>query len=74
MGNKGEIWIELCRNLDHQFVLIVSDNGVGFPKNLDFQNTESLGLQLVNTLAAQLRGRVELSSNGGTEFKITFPT
>ncbi|CAA9589434.1 Phytochrome, two-component sensor histidine kinase; Cyanobacterial phytochrome B [uncultured Synechococcales cyanobacterium] len=74
MGNKGEIWIELCRNLDHQFALIVSDNGVGFPKNLDFQNTESLGLQLVNTLAAQLRGRVELSSNGGTEFKITFPT
>ncbi len=73
MSNKGEICIELCMNLEHQFVLIVSDNGAGFPINLDFQNTESLGLQLVNTLAAQLRGSVELNSNGGTEFKITFP-
>jgi len=73
-GHKGEIYIGLSSNTEQKLMLIVSDNGAGFPKNLDFQNTESLGLQLVNTLAAQLRGRVELNSNGGTEFKITFPT
>jgi len=71
--HKGEIYIGLSSNTEQKLVLIVSDNGVGFPKNLDFQKTESLGLQLVNALAVQLRGSVELNSNGGTEFKIIFP-
>lgn len=54
------------------FTLIVSDNGVGFPKDLDFRNTESLGLQLVVELAEQLRGSIELDRKGGTSFKIKF--
>jgi len=69
---KGEICISLSSNPDRKLVLVVSDNGVGLPTDLDFQNTTSLGLQLVSTLTAQLRGTVELNSNGGTEFKITF--
>ena len=67
-----EIRIELRSDRDHQVTLIVADNGVGFPKGLDFRHTESLGMQLVNTLTNQLGGTVELHSNGGTEFKITF--
>jgi two-component sensor histidine kinase len=51
---------------------MVRDNGVGFPEDLDFRNTESLGLQLVNTLAAQLEGSIELDRSGGTEFEMTF--
>jgi PAS domain S-box-containing protein len=70
----GEIRIEIRSDRDHQVTLIVADNGVGFPKGLDFRHTESLGMQLVNTLTNQLDGTVELHSNGGTEFKITFAT
>ncbi len=55
-----------------RFTLIVSDNGVGFPKDLDFRNTESLGLQLVVGLAEQIRGSIELNRRGGTSFKIKF--
>jgi two-component sensor histidine kinase len=55
-----------------QYVLTVSDNGVGFPGDVDFRNTETLGLQLVNTLTGQLDGAVEILRNGGTEFRITF--
>jgi two-component sensor histidine kinase len=54
--------------------LIISDNGIGVPEDFDFQHTESLGMQLVNTLASQLDGDIELNSNDGTEFKIRFPT
>lgn len=54
------------------FTLIVSDNGVGFPKDLDFRNTESLGLQLVVELSEQLRGSIELDRKGGTSFRIKF--
>ena len=71
-GREGEIHIELRSDRDHQVTLIVGDNGVGFPKGLDFRYTESLGMQLVNTLTNQLNGTVELHSNGGTEFKIMF--
>lgn len=68
---KGEISIEF-NSVDDNFTLIVSDNGKGFPQDLDFRNTESLGLQLVNALTEQLEGNIELDNSIGTEFKITF--
>lgn len=54
--------------------LIVRDDGVGFPEDIDFHNTPSLGLQLVCTLVRQLGGRMVLSRESGTEFAIRFPT
>ncbi len=52
--------------------MIVSDNGVGLPKNLDLQKTKTLGLQLVNNLVDQLEASIEVVSNSGTEFRIIF--
>ena len=69
---KGEIHIELTRNNNGEFTLIISDTGVGFPEDLDFRNTESLGLQLVIILVKQLEGTIELDRSSGTAFKITF--
>jgi two-component sensor histidine kinase len=71
-GRAGEIRVELYTDRDHQFTLKVGDNGVGFPPDLDFHNTTSLGLQLVNTLVDQLDGTIKLDRTGGTEFEITF--
>jgi two-component sensor histidine kinase len=53
--------------------LTVSDDGEGFPKDLDFRTTDSLGLQLVNALTKQLNGTIELDRSQGTAFKLTFP-
>ncbi|HWQ48907.1 MAG TPA: PAS domain S-box protein [Methanosarcina sp.] len=70
--DKGEIRIilrrEECNNTS--FILIISDNGIGIPENLDIANLDSLGLQLVTTLVEQLDGELELRRNGGTEFVI----
>ena len=52
--------------------LIVSDTGVGFPEDLDFMDTPSMGMQLVVTLVEQLEGAIELNRTKGTEFRITF--
>ncbi|MBI2987000.1 MAG: PAS domain S-box protein [Deltaproteobacteria bacterium] len=71
-GKKGEISIDLRRQHDDHYMLVVRDNGVGLPKNLDFRNTETLGLQLVNTLTEQIDGSIELGSSAGTEVKVTF--
>jgi two-component sensor histidine kinase len=70
-GRSGEIHIGLV-HAGRNYVLTVGDNGVGLPPGLDFRNTPSLGLQLVNMLVDQLEGTVELDSAGGTRFKITF--
>jgi len=55
-----------------QYTLAVSDNGLGFPENIDFRSTDSLGLQLVNILVEQLEGTIELENGSGTTFKIWF--
>ncbi|MBN1889662.1 MAG: AAA family ATPase [Thermoflexales bacterium] len=71
-GEGGEIRVELYSK-DDSLVLSVGDNGVGFPPDLDFRNTPSLGLQLVVILTRQLDGEIELDRSGGTRFRITFP-
>ncbi len=58
-----------------EYVLTVSDNGVGLPPDLDWRAAKSLGLKLVNGWATyQLRGSLEVKTQPeqGTAFKITF--
>ena len=57
---------------DNFYNMSVYDNGIGFPQDLDFQNTDSLGMQLVISLTSQLRGTVELERDNGTLFRIIF--
>ena len=70
---KGAISIE-TKQRDGVFELKVQDDGVGFPENLDFRNTQSLGMRLVNTLAKQLQGSIEMDRSLGTIFRILFPS
>ncbi len=71
-GRKGDVAIDFYQEDEHQCVLTVKDNGVGFPENLDFRTAKSLGLQIVNDLVSQLRGEIKLDRRGGTKFKISF--
>ncbi len=69
---KGNIFLTLKKVTEHQNILTVTDDGIGFPKDLDFRQTESLGLQLVCTLTEQLEGTLKLNRTKGTSFEITF--
>jgi len=73
-SGKGKILIDIkpLASNEEKISLTVSDNGSGFPENIDFRNTETLGLQLVNTLVDQLGGTIELDTVGKTEYKIVF--
>ncbi|MBD2079254.1 PAS domain S-box protein [Leptolyngbya sp. FACHB-17] len=55
-----------------RYQLVVRDNGRGFPPNLDFRQTKSLGLQLVCMLIRQLRGEINLNLESGVQFTISF--
>ena len=71
-GEKGVIQIDFHKQKDKKLTLVVRDDGIGFPKDVDSRNTTTLGLQLVNTLTDQLGGTIELDRSGGTAFTITF--
>lgn len=68
----GEICISFRASNKGQFILSVSDNGVGMGSDFDFRNTRSLGLQLVCRLTKQLEGSIELNHRQAAEFKIVF--
>jgi two-component sensor histidine kinase len=68
---KYKIDIELKPD-DENYILTVVDNGIGIPEELDFRNTDSLGLQLVNNLVEQLDGTITIDKTSGTKFMIIF--
>jgi len=72
-GGKGNIAVKLTKNTKpEEYTLTVTDDGIGFPEGMDHQSTETFGLQLVEMLAEQLHGTMELDRNKGTSFKIIF--
>lgn len=78
-GRSGHVTVELHRDPGgaaqgaQGYILKVSDDGVGFPPEVDFRNTQSLGLQLVNILATlDLQGSFEMEPGPGTGFVIRF--
>ena len=68
---KGIITIIFSKT-DNIFTLIIKDNGIGLKHGIDFRNTDSLGLEIVNNLTRQIDGNVELVYDDGSEFRITF--
>ncbi len=72
-GIAGQVDVSLTLMNDTSGVLSVADNGVGFPQEIDFRSTKTLGLQLINTLTMQINGSIELIRDQGTTFSITFP-
>ena len=70
---SGDILVELFQEDSGNLVLKVEDTGAGFPAEMNFRETESLGLQLVCMLVEQLEGEIELESANGSRFQIIFP-
>lgn len=69
---KGEISIDLHSYGDSRFKMVVTDNGIGFKDGMDFKRTQTLGLQLVNTLVKQIDGKIKLDTRNGSRFEIDF--
>jgi two-component sensor histidine kinase len=72
-GRQGEIRIQLRHRGEREYEIGVIDDGVGFPEDLDYRTSQSLGLRLVNNLTElQLRGRLEVRADRGTAVWVTF--
>jgi PAS domain S-box-containing protein len=72
-GRRGEVLISLHPTPGNMIELIVRDNGVSIPADIDIRKTESLGLHLVTILVEnQLHGEINLDRSKGTEFLVRF--
>ncbi len=69
---KGSICLKFSRMNDDSYQLIYQDNGIGVPENIDFDRTETLGLNLVRLLSKQIGGNAVLERGEWTRFTINF--
>jgi two-component sensor histidine kinase len=68
---KGNIAVRL-RKVDDRLELIVKDNGIGLPENVDLKKPEGIGFRVINGLASQNNGKFKYKFNKGGEFKVKF--
>jgi PAS domain S-box-containing protein len=71
-GRVGLVSVRF-RQLEAEIELTVSDDGEGFPPELDLAKARSMGITLVRTLTGQLDGTLAFSSSGGASCTIRFP-
>ena len=71
-SNANNQLIISLKNENELIQFKVKDNGIGLPPNLEIEELESLGLQLVVTLCDQLDATLSYKVDNGTEFLITF--
>jgi two-component sensor histidine kinase len=71
--SKLKIIIRETKNTEIE--IVVRDNGLGLPDNVDPHQSRTVGLYLVNGLVKnQLDGQIEVRRDNGTEFRIKFPS
>gem|GEM_PF-1949698 len=72
-GRAGSLRIELHQpDANGSVLLVVADDGVGLPADVEPGKTRSLGLQLVALLADQLGAQIKLVRSKGTRYEIRF--
>lgn len=69
-GLEGIISIKLEKN--ENYILEVSDTGVGIKEDIDIKKINTLGFLLINSLIKQLDGTIKLDRSVGTSFIIEF--
>ena len=68
---KGIIKVSF-KKLNDQYELTISDNGIGLPAQFDFENADTLGVQLVNALVSQIEGTLSIKNENGLTVQIKF--
>lgn len=70
--DKGNINISLIQN-SNRYTLIISDDGVGLPKDIDINKAKTLGLRLISSIVrGQLLGTFDYVYKNGSKFYINF--
>lgn len=67
------ISIDIKQTPNNKTTIKIGDNGVGLPKDFDWESPTSMGIDLIKTLSDQLEGTIDVkSSDQGTSYLLTF--
>ena len=71
-NDVGKIIVTLKKTKNNRILLDVYDNGIGFPKDVDYKNSDTLGLKLISTMTKQMDGKISIEKNNGTHVIISW--
>ncbi|REL38551.1 PAS domain-containing protein [Rhodohalobacter sp. SW132] len=69
----GEVRVSLKKKGEN-YLLTVSDNGIGVPHGFEVNQTNCSGLYLAQVMAEQINGSISLESDNGTRATLEFTT
>lgn len=70
--DKGKLIISASKT-DNKISVVVQDNGVGIPGDVDIKEFGGFGLSLVTMLIEQVNGSVRIERQNGTKFTLEVP-
>lgn len=68
---RGTVRVEL-RQEGSRVRMVIADDGVGLPHDIDLRTARTLGMELVETFVEQLQGRLEVTREQGLRVEISF--
>jgi PAS domain S-box-containing protein len=71
-NGKGRISVSILKGEGDLITLIVEDDGIGLPSEIDFTNPSTMGLKIIKTSTNQLKGKIYLTKDNGTKWEIIF--
>lgn len=69
---SGNIYVGITKVNETTYSLIIKDDGIGMPENIDIKKLKSIGFDLINGLSRQIKGGLKVKNVGGTEISILF--
>ena len=73
IDNKVKIMLQLTKENKNTFQMLIGDSGIGFNKEINIHNPNTLGMSLIYKLAKQLNGQIKKDdSKPGANFILKF--
>ncbi|GAB1484748.1 hypothetical protein MASR2M78_35660 [Treponema sp.] len=63
----------IIENIDREAFIEIADDGNGLPADYLINDRGSIGMSIINGLAAQLNAKLSISNEGGACFRLRFP-
>ncbi len=71
-GTDGMISISFLNKDDNDYEIIFKDNGRGIPDSVISGDSTGFGINLIKILVSQIKGRLDIHRDNGTEYIIKF--
>jgi len=71
-GNGGTVELSLTQEAAGRCLLVVADDGVGLPADVDLRRNNSMGASIMRGLSKQLGGTLHVDSHRGVTVSVSF--